>query len=262
MRARRVRLRSRSRRLITAGGLALTVLGPGRAFAQQGDGYLFRPPVGSLTVRGGYQVPATRSDFWSFTTEQLTLGRRQLAGLTIGGDLSGRINDRWSWQLSADLLSRGTDSEYRRFEEQLANGTRVPIRQRTEFRRLPITFGWRYDLRPDGERIGQFAWMPSRVAPYVMGGGGASWYSFRQRGDFVNFDNANAIFTDDFTSSGWGLVGYVGAGVDISLNTVLALSTQLRAVIGNAPLRRDFRGFEPLDLSGAMLTTGIRLRLP
>lgn len=254
----------RRRRLLTlTGALALVALVPQAGlFAQIGDGYFFHPPVGAVTLRGGLQMPAARSDFWTFSSDLLTVDRNRLSGVAVGGDLTGRINDRWSWQLGADWMSRAADSEYRRFEEQLANGTRAPIRQRTEFRRLPITFGWRYDFASEGTRIGQFAWMPRKVVPFVTFGGGGSFYELKQRGDFVNFNGGNAIFFDEYESSGWGLIGYAGAGVDVSLNLHFALTTQLRFTVGNGPLGSDFRGFQPLDLSGAMLTTGLRLRLP
>ncbi|MCE2943081.1 MAG: hypothetical protein ACK53A_03580 [Gemmatimonadota bacterium] len=246
-----------------AGVVALAALVPGRpAPAQAGDGYLFRMPPVAVTLRGGLQAPAVRSDFWSFTTDQLTLDRRKLAGAAWGVDLSRTVSERWEWQLSVDWLARGADSEYRRFEEQLENDRRAPIRQRTELQRLPVTLGVRLNLLPDGERIGRHAWLPSAVVPFVVAGGGASWYRIRQRGDFVDFADGNAIFFDDYESSGVGLLGFAGAGVDVSVNPFLAVTTQVRALVGNARLGRDFRGFAPLDLSGATLTTGVRLRLP
>lgn len=255
--------RSRRRLLTMAGAVWLAAMLPATPIAaQSGEGYLFRTPAGGLTLRVGGMAPLGRSDVFDFTSEQLTLNRRNLAGAAWGGDINGAINDRWEWLVSADWLSRSAPSEYRRFEEQLPNGQRSPITQTTAFRRLPITFGLRYNLTPGGERIGQYAWMPARMVPYVMAGAGGTWYKFRQQGDFVDFANGNRIFTDDYESSGWGATGFVGAGLDISLGMYFALSTQLRASVGNTSMGREFRGFQPIDLSGAMLTTGLRLRFP
>lgn len=255
--------RSRRRLLTMAGAVWLASLVPmGRALAQNGDGYLFRTPAGGLTIRGGAQAPLGRSDLFDFTTEQLTLNRRNLAGAAWGGDINGAFSDRWEWLISIDWLSRSATSEYRRFEEQLPNGQRSPINQTTAFRRMPITFGLRYNLMPAGERIGQYAWLPSKMVPYLLAGAGGTWYKFRQEGDFVDFSNNNRIFTDDYESSGWGTTGFVGAGFDVSLNLYFVLSTQVRATIGNTSMGRDFRGFQPIDLSGASLTTGLRIRFP
>lgn len=257
------RTRSRRRLLRIFGALTgLVTLAVTDVGAQMGDGFLFRPPIGSITVRGGYQAPAIRSDIFSFAGDLLTLDRQKLSGAAWGADLGGSFNDRWEFLLSVDWFTRSAETEYRRFDELLSSGQRRPITQRNDFRRLPVTVGLRYNLRPAGERIGQFAWLPNRVVPFLVGGVGGSFHRFRQVGDFIDFNRGNSIFYDEYESSGWGLIGYGGAGLDVSLSSIVSLSTQLRAVVGNSSMGPDFRGFQPIDLSGLVLTTGIRLRTP
>ena len=69
-----------------------------------------------------------------------------------------------------------TPSEFRDY----VDNNRQPIQQTTEFRRLPLTGSLKAYLSKTGRSIGHFAWIPSRYAPYVGGGGGAMWYRFRQ----------------------------------------------------------------------------------
>lgn len=234
-----------------------TSLVAGPLTAQATD-YGFRAPVGYLTLRGGAQAPTANSDLFSFTNDVLTLGRRNFVGASWGGDVGGTINDRFAWEFSADVAMRSANSEYRAWQE--SNG--APIRQRTDFRRIPLTLGLRWNLVPMGERIGRFAWIPKRVVPFVAAGGGATWYRFRQTGDFVDFANGNAINSDILESDGWAPTAVAAIGVDVALSPYLAWSTAVRATYARAALSSDFRGFAPLDVGGGSLTTGVQLRFP
>jgi len=59
-------------------GLGLAVVAclsdarPARA-QESGDGFLFRPPRGDVSIRGGFNHATAGSDLFSFTTSQLTL---------------------------------------------------------------------------------------------------------------------------------------------------------------------------------------------
>lgn len=228
------------------------------AVVEAQDGYLFRPPVGALTLRLGGQAPLARSDVFDFTSEQLTLDRARLAGFSWGLDADGRLSDRFSWVVSGDVHRRRAPSEYRAWQD--ADGT--PIAQTTEFFRVPLTAGLRYALRAPGERIGQFAFVPARAVPWVSAGAGMTWYRFRQRGDFVDFTDGNAIFFDEFSSDGWAPTVAAAAGVDVPMGTTVALTSQVRGTWGRARLGPDFRGFAPIDLSGVTFTVGVRLVAP
>ena len=63
----------------------------------------------------------------------------------------------------------------------------LPIQQSTKYRRVPLTVGLKYYLADRGRSVGEFAYIPSKIAPYVGVGAGAMWYKFEQNGDFVDF---------------------------------------------------------------------------
>jgi hypothetical protein len=136
-----------------------------------------------------------------------------------------------------------------------------PIEQTTRFRRVPLTLSVKQYLTSPGRSISRFAWIPSRAAAYVGVGGGAQYYSFKQDGDFVDFESdALDVFHDKYESSGWAGVVQGLAGFDYTLSPRLAVTTEARYGWSNADLSRDFSGFHPIDLSGLSTTVGLTIR--
>lgn len=247
----------RWRRPVAAAGLlAATVLGrPAGAQSASGDGFLFRQPFGSFTIRGGLDRASAGSDVFSFVTDQLTLSRRDFTGLSVGGDLAFRLAPRIDLALGAAYVSSSAPSEFRRFVDQ----DDLPIEQTTSLRRVPLTATLKAYLAPRGRSIGRFAWVPARYAPYVGVGGGAMWHSFRQEGDFVDF-NTNDVFADDLSSSRWTPTAHGVAGIDYSLSPRFALTGEGRYSWARADLSDDFAGFDRIDLSGIAATVGLSVR--
>lgn len=223
-----------------------------------GPGYLFQFPTGSFTVRGGFQSPQARSDVFSDATNLLTLHRRDLGGFSGALDVSGFVTPHLELSLGLDVERRGAGSEYRKWEFE--DGT--PIRQRTTLARTPILLSLRWYPVAPGEQIGRFAWIPRRVVPFVGAGAGGMHYTYRQVGDFVDFANGNRVFPADLESSGWTWAAAASAGVHVSLSRFAVLTTQARATWSRATLGRAFLGFQPIDLSGLSLTTGLTFRMP
>mgnify|MGYP006140199899 CR=1 FL=1 len=135
----------------------------------------------------------------------------------FAGQLGGTWSDAWSALFAFPRLhvALGTAyagserrSEYREFEDNKDQ----PIEQTTTFQRVPVTAGVKAYLTPVGRRIGRFAWVPSRVAPFVGAGGGGMWYRFRQQGDFINTETL-IIRTDRLRSSGWTKTAHAFAGI-------------------------------------------------
>src|SRR5690606_28518382 len=135
----------------------------------------------------------------------------------------------------------------------------LPILQRTEFRRVPLTAGLRFYPLAPGRSIGSHAWVPARVAPYVGAAGGGMWYRFRQTGEFVD-EETKEIFPDEFASSGWTPTAEAFAGVEYTLSPRIALVAEGRYGWANAELSRAFEGFEPIDLAGMSVTVGASIR--
>ncbi|GIT50615.1 MAG: hypothetical protein Ct9H300mP15_08280 [Gemmatimonadota bacterium] len=122
-----------------------------------------------------------------------------------------------------------------------------------------MTVSARYYLSDRGRQIGRFAWIPKRLAPFIGAGGGVIWYNFEQVGDFVDFETLD-IFYDRFMSRGTALQAHAFAGMDISLNKSLFLTTEGRYRWGRGELGRDFVDFDKMDLAGIQFTVSIGAR--
>lgn len=237
-------------------GLALGSAMASTASAQSaGGGFLFAKPKGTFMLRTGYASANARSDLFAFTTDQLTLDRRDFGGLAVDMDVGLRMGARTELVFAGSYAGASKGSEFRRFVDQANN----PIRQTTTFQRIPITVGVRRYLTSPGRAIGNFAWIPAKVAPFLGVAGGAVWYRFRQSGDFVDF-NTNEVFPSTLVSSGWAPALRGVAGVDYTLSPRLALTGQAGYLWATGPVSRDFSGFRRIDLSGLSTSIGLAVR--
>ncbi|GLC26265.1 outer membrane beta-barrel protein [Roseisolibacter agri] len=234
---------------------AVLALAPAAGAQQGGDGFLFRPPIGAITLRGGVDRALGNSEVFDFARERLTLGSNAFTGFNVGVDLSINLSDRVDVVLGASHARSSAKSEFRRFVDQ----DDLPIEQTTALARTPITASVRAYLTPRGRSIGRFAWIPSRVAPYVGAGGGALWYRFSQEGDFVDEETLD-VFPATLRSSGWTPTAHGLAGVELSLSPHVALSTEARYTWARAAMSDDFTNFDRIDLSGLVATAGLSLR--
>jgi hypothetical protein len=221
-----------------------------------GDGFAFRRPILSLTVRGGYDRPTAGSEIFDFATTNLTLSKGDFAAAGMQVDLGIRFTDRAEFVFSGGSARREAASEFRNF----IDNNDKPIEQTTRLRRVPISIGLKYALTSPGERIGKFAWIPSRVTPWAGAGVGSMHYNFSQIGDFVDFQTLN-VFRDELTSNGWAPMAYGHLGTDLRLTTRMSLTGDLRYTYSQTKLSAAFVGFNNIDLSGAAATMGFTLRL-
>jgi hypothetical protein len=222
---------------------------------EQGRGFLFQPPHGSLTIRGGYALALARSDFFDFTTDELTLNRHDFSSPSLDVELAARIAQRTDLVFWSSYSGMSKTSEYRHF----IDNNDEPIEQETFFRRIPITAGVRQYLRSPGRSIGTLAWVPARAAPYVSAGGGGMWYRFRQKGDFIDMETLD-VFRSTYESSDWVWAAHAAIGLDYSLGPRIALNGETRYLFARAPLSLDFSGYDPLDLSGFSTMFGFTVR--
>ncbi len=237
-------------------GLAAALVLALPASAQRtGNGFLFREPVGSLGVRGGFAQPRGSSDIYSFITDELTLGRGAFASASFSGDLAFRIGPRADLVLGVSYFGSNARSEFRHF----VDNNDQPIEQTTGLARVPLTANAKIYLTSRGRSIGRFAWVPARFAPYLGVGGGAMWYRLRQRGDFINMETLE-VFSDTFQSSGFTPLVNGFGGLDISLSPRYGLTGEGRYMWASAAMGRDFSGFDRIDLSGYNASFGLYVR--
>jgi hypothetical protein len=217
--------------------------------------FLFRTPRASLGVRFGYAMAMASSEVFDFAREQLTVGRRDFDAPTWGADLGIRVASRLDVTLSVARASSSKGSEMRHWvgEDDL------PIEQVTDFQRMPLTLGVKAYLRDRGRSIGQFAWIPAAMSPYLGASAGWVWYNFDQDGEFVDFDTLD-IFRDHFTQNGRAPTVHVYGGADWSLTPAFFLTTEGRYQWAKADMAGDFVGFDAMDLSGFQATVGLAVR--
>lgn len=235
----------------------LVALLPAALAAQQQDrDFLFRRPVVSLTLRGGYTVPNTGSEIFDFTTEQLTLDDGDFAAASFGGELAWRATERIDVALGVDVSRTEATSEFRDWVDLDDN----PITQTTTFWRTPVVVSVKGYLYERGRRVSRFAWVPtSSWSPYAGVGLGWTWYHFEQQGDFVDFETLD-IFTDRFVSEGRAPTLQVLGGATVDLGRRLALTAEGRYAWASTDMDADFVDFEPIDLGGFHGTVGLSVR--
>ena len=221
--------------------------------AQQTPDFLFGRPGRSIGIRGQWLLARANSEIFEFTTSKLTLEKNDFNAAGIGVDVSFALGSRLDALLGVDFTHAFASSEYRDFTD--ANG--LPIAQQTTLKQLNLAGSVEFALGPRGRKIGQSAWIPSAVTPYVAAGGGLLWYRFEQEGDFVDFLDLS-IFTELLESSGWTPSAHVSGGTDIKLTRQLFLTTEARYVWARTELKRDFLGFDRIDLAGLRITAGVQ----
>jgi hypothetical protein len=245
---------------------AVAVLLPNALGAQSGGGslfdrdFMFSKPRASLSFNMGYGMARAGSDLFQELDTLLTLGRRDFDSPVVSGALSFYLSDRVDLSFEVGFSQSETWSEYRNWVEDLGDGREAPIEQKTRLTRVPMTASVLFFPVDRGRRISRFAWVPTTWSPYVGLGGGRVYYSFQQRGDFLDFEDYS-IFSGHYGSRGYAWTGHALAGAQFALSAQLVLSAEGRYSWADADLdRANFRDFQPIDLSGFQLTAGIGIR--
>jgi hypothetical protein len=213
--------------------------------------FLFGRPDGSVGVRGSWVFARASSDWFDFVGDQLTLDDGAFNAPGIGADVAFSMSPRLDAVFSVDYSSRQAFSEYRNFAE---NG--LPINQTTELRGVNIGGSIKFSLTPRGDEVGRLAWVPRGVVPYIGAGGGLYWFEMLQYGDFVDYADYS-IFTDAFESSGWTPSVTVFGGADVKIHRRVFLNFEARYLWAAGNLGPQWVDFEPIDLAGLRVATGI-----
>jgi hypothetical protein len=255
---RRTRVRRPGARpnVLAAALIGLVAVAPSVGAQSNGKGFLFRRPAGSFSIRGGYALANAGSQVFDDATTQLTLDKRDFSSMDFGGDISYSPTEKLDVVFDGEFSSSKKDSEFRDW----VDNNDQPIEQATKFKRVPLTIGLKYYLAGRGRTVSQFAYIPSRYAPYVSVGAGAMYYRFEQSGDFVDFKTLD-VFSSTVESSGWTPMGQGSAGLEYTIGPWLALTGEGRYVWAKATLdRNSFEGYDKIDLTGFTGTVGFRVR--
>ncbi len=225
------------------------------ASAQGGPGFLFSQPRVSVAAKAGYSFPQTGRELFAFSREEFTLGRADFRSPYYGAEAAFSATEQLDVVVDFGWSRSRADSEYRDFVD--LDG--FPIEQETVFERSTLGFGARYYPLDRGRQVGQFAWVPAAVSPFVGGGVGVQWHAFRQNGDFIDFDTFD-VFSDNLETTGVAPVADVRAGVDIALTRQVFVTGEARYRFGTGRTGDDYVGFDDMDLSGLVALVGIGFR--
>ena len=219
--------------------------------------FLFGRPRGSVGLRGSWVFARAGSDVFDFVERNLTVDRKDFNVPAFAMDVGIRLTPRFDAVVGVDVSQASIASEYR----HLVDNNRQPITQDTRLREVNLAGGIRVAVTPRGRDISRFAWIPSRVVPYVGAGGGAFWYQFTQSGDFVDAlaPPPQPVFSDVFDSKGWTPSAHAFGGVDIKLSRIWFMTVEGRYLWAAAKLGRDFQGFDPIDLAGFRVSAGVNV---
>jgi opacity protein-like surface antigen len=255
-------LASSTRALELLGAVALSsamlLAAPSSALAGEGSSpqsspdFRFSSPSNTFGLRAGWVIHRADSEIYDFVSELLTLESSSFNGPAFAMDFGFRLSSRLDAVLGFEYSNRKRRSEYRDWVDE--NG--IPIVQDSRLTQVPLTLSLKFYLVDRGRSVGQYAWVPTSVVPYIGGGGGMTWYRFEQVGEFVDFIDL-AIFEDVFRSDGWTPSLHAFAGVDIKLNPSLGLVLEGRYQWASKDMSGSFVGFDPIDLSGLRLMAGV-----
>ncbi len=221
----------------------------------QAADFKFGAPRGSVGIKVGWLVPRAGSDIFAFNTELLTLDLNSFSAPLFGMDVGIAVNDRID-VVFGFLFSRSRPvSEFRDFVDEFG----APIAQRTELTQVPLTAGLKVYLTSRGRAVGNYAWVPASVVPYVGAGGGFTYWRYEQFGDFVDFVDFT-IFEEVFLTKGWDPSLHAFGGIDFSITPTLAINFEGRYDWAKGEMAPAFAGFEPIDLAGFRGMVGISFR--
>jgi opacity protein-like surface antigen len=228
---------------------------PPQTQRSSGPGFAFGAPKGYFVIKAGWLLPRAESDIYTFNAEQLTLGLDSYNAPMFGMDIGVVVNDRVDVVFGFEFSSTAPASEFRDFVDEFD----APIVQQTRLRQAPLTAGVRVNLVSRGRGVGNYAWVPATVVPYVGGGGGFTWWRYEQFGDFVDFFDLT-IFTDHFLTQGWAPSAHVLGGLDLAVSPRFVVNFEGRYSWASGQLAPAFTGFEPIDLAGFRVTVGAAFR--
>lgn len=214
--------------------------------------FLLGKPKRFIGLHTGIFFPQADSGIFDMITRELTLEKSDFRALDFGFDVGFDLYEKVDLVFHYDYSKESPGSEFRDYVDEQD----LPITQNTSLSQSSITAGIKYSLKPPGRRLGEYAWVPSRVVPFVEGGIGALYYTFEQNGDFVDSETLE-IFPTILRSSGWTEVIYLGGGTDIYLLKNMYLTLDLRYSLASSGLDDDFLGFDDMDLDGFRVTAGI-----
>jgi len=202
---------------------------------------------GEFRIRFGAFRPQGDSQYWHDKELDFTGTAADMEGGSGGIDYLLGLNNHLSLIFSGDYYEGNNTQSYRDFLDNFGHR----IRHDTTLSIASATVGVVY----------HFTGRHAPVSPYIGAGGGGYFWRLEERGDFIDFDHNNDIFSSNLKSDGTAFGGYLLAGLEAPITRNVSLFAEGRWTKVEDTLKDDFEGFGKLDLSGRQLTAGISWRL-
>lgn len=240
---------------VSAGALVLTLVTAVPAAAQVvhsvGFGVgLFAPKSCDAGLGNRLDCRASRGsdDVLVENLNSLTFDVRDFRGGQVFGEWNITFDDRVELSFSAGFYRRTVPSVYTDFVDSDFS----EIEQDLQLRVIPLSAVVRF--LPFGDA--------GRVQPYVGGGVAALNWRYSETGEFIDFNDNNAVFEDRYVASGTTVAPVLLGGLRMPINgDVFAINAELRYQFGKGDLGND-NGFltERINLGGMNFTLGFQIR--
>ncbi len=248
------KMKKHARAIIGIIPVAMTLAIPNKILGQQKpSGFRFDPPKVHFSIQVGGDQTKPENDIVQFVSKRMTLDPKDFHQGKIAMEFGVRLNERTDIDFEMVFAGFGVRSEFRDW----VDNDDLPIQQTTQIFKSTYGLNVKKYLRNRGERLSQFAWIPTGWAPFVGAGGGLAVYEFSQKGDFIDFQTSE-VFGADLKSRGHGALGKVFAGMDFYFGSGWGLTTTWQYAWLTSPMNGDFQQFQPLDLGGLGGQFGVR----
>lgn len=172
---------------------------------------------------------------------------RDFRGGQVFGEWNVTFDERVELSFGAGFYRRTAPSVYADFVDI----DFTEIEQDLRLRVVPVSAVVRF--LPIG-RAGQ-------LQPYLGGGIAALNWKYSETGEFVDFNNNNAIFEDRYVASGTALAPVLLGGLRMPINgDIYALNAELRYQFGKGDLGNNGFLAEKINLNGMNFTLGFQIR--
>ncbi len=197
---------------------------------------------GAVRLRLGVFEPVADSQFWDDYFLDFTGSPSSLEDIVFGVDYL------WSTSRNSGILFGGsfyegsTTVSYRDWVD--ADGGEIRHVTALELTDFSAAYVWRFGRH--GAR------------PYLGAGAGLLWWTFREDGRFIDFDDPELpVFTTWYDADGVTWEALALAGLDVPLGGQISFFVEGRYRWAEDELEDDFSGFGTIDLSGYEVAGGL-----
>lgn len=208
--------------------------------------------VQSLNLSAGLFMPRGEDarvghDVWLANVPVFRFEIKDFTGGEVSGEWNLAFGDKVELGLGGAFYQRSVPVVYRDY----INNDRSEIRSDFKLRTVPMTAVVR--LMPFG-RPGQFQ-------PYIGGGIAAIRWNYSEVGDFIDFNDNNAVYHARYVATGTAPGAVILAGFRAPLGgDIYALTMEGRYITGEGTLdKNDFLDTK-IDLGGTSLRVGFLIR--